>query len=502
MDKGGFLLRRSMPIFYSALMLTGVNLLLRMVSTSFQVFLSGRIGAAGIGLLQLVLSVGSLTMTAGIAGIRTATMYLTAEELGRKRPGTVIWVISGAMLYSLLFSCLVSAGLFYFAPRICSGWIGDLRALPALQLFASFLPVCCITGVMTGYFTAANRIGTLAAVEVAEQLVSLTVTIGALVLWAGDDVEKACMSVVGGSGIGACMTLLCLIWLRCREHSPISPRIHVARRLRQTALPLAAADDLKAGITTAENLMVPKRLALYQGCADPLALFGTVCGMVFPVLMFPACILFGLTELLIPELARCNAAGSRMRIRYLVRRSLRLAMIYGTVCGGILYLCSDALCLRLYGSAEAGTYLRWFSVLAGMLYCDIVTDSMIKGLGQQKASVRYNIITSVMDLSLLFLLLPHFGIEGYFFSFAVTHIINFGLSLRRLLKITGQRIPWMVPLVTLSCALGAVWAADHLSSPLLKTLGFGCIFLCLLVLLKVVRKEELRWLRGLVRLKR
>ena len=73
---------RKMPIFYSALLLTGVNLLLRMVGTSFQVYLSGRIGAAGIGLLQLVMSVGSLAMVAGMGGIRTATMYLTAEELG------------------------------------------------------------------------------------------------------------------------------------------------------------------------------------------------------------------------------------------------------------------------------------------------------------------------------------------------------------------------------------------------------------------------------------
>ena len=61
-------------------MLTGVNLLLRFVGTSFQVYLSGRIGAAGIGLLQLVMSVGSLAMVTGMAGIRTATMYLTAEE--------------------------------------------------------------------------------------------------------------------------------------------------------------------------------------------------------------------------------------------------------------------------------------------------------------------------------------------------------------------------------------------------------------------------------------
>ena len=70
-------------------MLTGVNLLLRFVGTSFQVYLSGRIGASGIGLLQLVMSVGGLAMVAGIGGIRTATMYLTAEELGKNRPHNV-----------------------------------------------------------------------------------------------------------------------------------------------------------------------------------------------------------------------------------------------------------------------------------------------------------------------------------------------------------------------------------------------------------------------------
>ena len=42
---------KKLPIFYSALMLTGVNLLLRFVGTSFQVYLSASIGAAGIGLL-------------------------------------------------------------------------------------------------------------------------------------------------------------------------------------------------------------------------------------------------------------------------------------------------------------------------------------------------------------------------------------------------------------------------------------------------------------------
>ena len=109
---------RKLPIFYSALLLTGVNLLLRLVSTSFQVHISGRIGAEGVGLLQLVLSVGSLAMTAGMAGIRTATMYLTAEELGRGRPEHVPWVLGRCFLYGGVCSGAVALGLYLAAPAV------------------------------------------------------------------------------------------------------------------------------------------------------------------------------------------------------------------------------------------------------------------------------------------------------------------------------------------------------------------------------------------------
>ena len=156
---------KKLPIFYSALLLTGVNLLLRLVGTSFQVYISGRIGAAGVGLLQLTMSVGSLAMVTGIAGVRTAAMYLTAEELGKKRPGNVTWVLSGCFVYSILCSTAVAAALYFLAPTLAENWIGDLRTVNSLRLFAAFLPVSCLCGVMTGYFTAANRIGTLAAVE-------------------------------------------------------------------------------------------------------------------------------------------------------------------------------------------------------------------------------------------------------------------------------------------------------------------------------------------------
>lgn len=489
---------KKLPIFYSALLLTGVNLLLRLVGTSFQVYLSSRIGAEGIGLLQLVMSVGSMAMVAGMAGIRTATMYLTAEEIGRQRTGNVRWVLSGCLVYSIVCSGAVAAAVYHFAPFLAEKWIGNGQTLDSIRLFAAFLPANCLSGVMVGYFTGANRIGTLAAVEVAEQLCTMVCTMLLLSLWAGHDAGRSCQAVVLGSGLGACLTLCSLMLLRLLEKGKAGRRIPLRKRLTQTAVPLALADDLRTGITTLENLMVPKRLALYPGTLSPLAAFGTVCGMVFPVLMFPAAILFGLTELLIPELARCRAAGSQKRVSYLVQKSLRVAMLYGTICGGILFLNADDLCMALYGSVDAGRYLRWFSVLAVMLYCDTVTDAMIKGLGQQRASVCYNILTNTMDVAFLYILLPKYGIIGYFISFLVTHAVNYVLSLRRLLKITKESLSLHVPLLTAAAAVFAVWAAHFVNAPLPRALAYLVMLLCLLFLLKILSRDDLLWLKGLV----
>ena len=448
------------------------------------------------------MSVGSLAMVAGMAGIRTGSMYLTAEELGRKKPGHVRWVLSGCFLYSIGFSGTIGAALYLFAPQIAALWIGDIRTVEALRLFAGFLPAICLCGVMCGYFTAASRIGTLAAVEVGEQLCSMGVTVAALALWAGRDPVRACQCVILGSGVGACLTLSCLVILRIRERPQSSQRIPLSQRLMQTALPLAGADVLKSGINTVENLMVPKRLALNSLVADPLAAFGIVSGMVFPVLMFPACILYGLAELLIPELARCAAANSRGRIQYLVKRSLKVAMLYGLVFGGLMILLAEPLCLKLYQNPEAGRFLKLYGSLVPMLYCDTLTDAMTKGLGQQTACVRYNILTSAMDVVFLYLLLPTYGMEGYFVSFLITHLINFLLSFRRLLKISGVSVPFYIPALSLAAAMAAVLGASGISGALGQCLAYCGLLGSLLYLCRVIGMEDVSWLLGLIRAKK
>lgn len=471
----------------------------------FQVYLSGRIGAAGIGLLQLILSVAGLSFTMGAAGVRICAMYLSAEELGRGRPQGIHAVLSGCFQYSLVFSSLVALCLWHFAPWMSESWIGDLAAAPSLRTYALFLPIACLYGVMSGYFTAAGRIKDLVIVEFLEQGCSMAVTLLLLSRWAGTDVGRACRSVVTGGCAAALFSFCALMFLHRRSMpSKGAERIPPYRKILRMALPLGLADDLRSGLNAIENLIVPRQLALYAGTVNAMADYGVVCGMVFPVLMFPAAILFSLAELLVPELSRCAAGRRQVRVKYLARRSLRVALLFGLCAGGILFSGAETLGDLLYHNPAVGKYLRLYAPLVPMLYTDAIVDAMCKGLGQQNANVRYNTLTSFLDVTFLWFLLPRLGLSGYYFSFALTHALNFCLSLRRLILASGIRPRISLPLraVLSAGATGFMTTLlprwDGLPGILLSG---GCYLLLLFLLwtlFRVVGRGDLIWLRGLV----
>ena len=124
----------------------------------FQIYLSRTIGAAGLGLLQLILSVAAMALTIGISGIRITAMYLCAEEIGLRRLQGLRRVLSGCMRYGLVMSMAAGLALIFGANALSEHWIGDMRAAVSLRILGTFLPINCLCSIMTGYFTASGRL--------------------------------------------------------------------------------------------------------------------------------------------------------------------------------------------------------------------------------------------------------------------------------------------------------------------------------------------------------
>ena len=139
-----------------------------------------------------------------------------------------------------------------------------------------------------------------------------------------------------------------------------------------------------------------------------------------------------------------------------------------------------------------------FALLAPMLYCDAIVDAMTKGLGKQKICVRYNIITSAMDVALHFILLPQYGMIGYFLSFFITHLINFILSLRLLSKIVDKIISRKIGFRCIAAASFSIILTRYLTYPWISCLAYIILFTSLLTLLGVIGEKDKRWLKGLL----
>ena len=78
------------------LFLSVASIWMRTIGMLFQIWLSGHIGAAGIGLVQLIGTVGILAATLGTAGVRVGAMYLIAAARGRHASTRAVTVTSSA----------------------------------------------------------------------------------------------------------------------------------------------------------------------------------------------------------------------------------------------------------------------------------------------------------------------------------------------------------------------------------------------------------------------
>ena len=226
----------------------------------------------------------------------------------------------------------------------------------------------------------------------------------------------------------------------------------------------------------------------YQELDESQLLLGAIHGMTFPAMMLPAVVLGSLSDLMIPTLARTKAAGDRAGMERMLRICLRTGLLYALGVMGFFLLCGRSLGQLVYHNETAGRYLGLFAPVLLILYLDAIVDGLLKGLIEQVASMRYNTLTSALEVALLWVLLPRYGVDGFFFSFVLTHGLNFFLSIARLLKVTRFAPRWGYVCRAAGAAgfallLTALATAPLETAPLLPTvLVRGGLFLGLMAL--------------------
>lgn len=421
-------------------LLTAASLLMSAIGMGFQTWLVGRIGAAGIGLYQLTLSVTNLAATFAISGVRFASTRLVSEELGGENDAGVHEAMRRCLGYAVFFGSAALLCLWLLAGPIGCLAIRDARTVPSLRLAACSMPCISLCASISGYFTACGRVWKSALTHLLEELLGLALAALFLSRVETGDLRAGCAAVTRAR-LCADWAALGLLWLfyrfdRIRHPAQREPSPELTGRLLRIALPLAVSAYARSALGTVQHLLVPRGLRAAGFSAErALAGYGVLQGMALPVVLFPSCVLGALAELTVPLLTGAQVRGEAAAIRRTVSALLRRSLLYALAAALFLFCCAEPLGWYLYKSREAGTYIRLLSPLIPVMYLDMTVDGCLKGLGEQLWSMGVNIAESLLGLALALLLLPRFALDGYIALVYLTELFNFIFSLSRLSSI-------------------------------------------------------------------
>jgi stage V sporulation protein B len=349
-----------------------------------------------------------------------------------------------------------------------------------------------------------------------EQAVKIYATAALLTKFLPKGAEYACSAIVLGGALAevvSCGFSFTLYLFDSRRLSKGNITSKTARRLTRRlfgiAMPVALSTYVRSGLTTLEHILIPAGLIAFGATrSEALAEYGIVSAMVLPLVMFPYAFINSFTGLLVPEIAGAASLSHKKRISYIALRSWRLTIIFGLAPAGIMAVCSSAFGIRLYGNPRAAEYILAIAPLLPIMYLDTVTDSMLKGLGDQVFTMNVNIIDAALSVLLVYILIPRFGTYGYIAVLYISELINFSLSAARLISkanLEFKPFRWgILPLVCLvvssriCCFLFQfiplyslpVWLAITLEGA-----SVVAIFVFLSVISKSIDKELIAWIK-------
>ncbi len=494
-------------------MLTLTVQLLRIVGIFFTAYLTRKIGAEGVGLYQLILSVYFLAATLASSGIGTTVARLVAESLGKSGGKSISDVLRKATTASAMLGIAVGAAIFLLAEFIGTSLLGDIRAVPAIRMLAAGMPFIAMSSCLQGYFYGVRKTLAPSSEMIFEQLLRILLIMAVLDIFIPKGLSSSCFAVILCCMISETLSCAFAFVLYIAEIRRSALRVTreagITKKMAHIALPLALSGYLRSALKTAENVLIPSGLRSFGASeGEALSQYARI-GMASPVLFFPSGVLGSAATLLMPEISEARTAKNESKVKRIFSRTFQLTVLFSLLFGTMFMVCGSDLGFLIYGCAEAGTLIAALAPLVPLMYLDFVVDALMTGLGQQMKTLRVNTFDYAIRIGLILLLIPKYGFAAYVCILYFSTFFNAVLSVRNLLIASGARIhyaEWVVkPLLSAAGAGGAAVLyrkmlppGDGILGVTLQIIFITAAYIVMVVLLRCITREDWAWMRGVV----
>lgn len=459
----------------STILIMAFSIATRLLSFFFKIYLSRRVGAEVLGLVQMAASVFGLFCTIAGSGIPLMLSRKTAELTALKsREKELHGVMTGAMALSLGITLFLIGGAVIFRNKLTFVF-SDGRCVKLFYLILPALVSTVMYQLLRGYFMGKARYFDYSVTELLEEVIKIVACLTFLsnaFITLSDSVAITVAFTVTDYTVMA--VLLVLYFIKGGRFA----RPKGVKELVKSGLPVTGM-RVAAGLLTS-FIAIALPAALVRNGSTPgeaAAEYGRAVGMAFSLLFAPLSLTGALCVVLLPEAAALAATGKWEDLRQRVNKSILFVFLITVLFYAIFFVLGEHYGELLFKDAKAGRFVAFSAGMVIPAALSGLINTTLNSLGEEK-KVFFSFLVSSVLLVLSVLFLPRFiGIYALSVGECAFHLCEFVFGMVFLWKKGGYDGRIFKPAaITMAFAFPTALAAK-LTLNLTEKANLG-VFLC------------------------
>ena len=409
----------------------------------YRVVLSRKLGAEGMGLYYIALSVFAVFVTVAASGVPITVSRLMVRFRTEGNEKKASGVVTAGVLVALCYSIPAAILLFLLRNSLGSLFTDERCVL----LFICMLPgliVNSVYAVLRGAFWGDGRFTVYAVIELVEEIVMVAVGTVAISLTVSRGKGEISAAVAVTVSYFASFLLATALYLG-RGRRFTSPK-GTLKPLLSSALPITGMRTAGSFLNSFIAVLLPLRLiAAGLSPENAVKTYAAASAMAVPILFAPSTIIGSVSLVMGPRLSGEFYGNKKSALRTTAETSLKAAVLLACLMIPAVFVGGADLCLLLYRNGEAGAYVEKFALLLLPMSLSMMTTGILNSMGYEKHTLLFFLSGSAGMLLSVWFLPNVLGAEALLVGFSLSFSVSAALSLcflQKKCRAVGRVLPF------------------------------------------------------------
>ncbi len=394
----------------------------RLLGFIYRIYLSRTLGAEGLGIYQITLSVIGLLMTITASGIPITVSRIMIKHESEKQGGLIYKTVSAGIILSLIISIPLVCLLTFF-PNFTSLIFADERCYNLLKIILPGVIITSVYAVIRGFFWGKRKFFTYSLIELFEEVIMLIFGIILVnnMLDTYDGAMRASYAVLI-SYVFSFITAIILFFVNGGKLK--SPNGEL-KPLIISSSPITLMRTSTSLINTLIAIILPARLILHGlTSSEAMAEFGALSGMTIPLINIPSTLIGSIALVLVPELSNNFYKNNMITLRKNIEEAVKCSVFIASMIIPTFLSMGKEIGVMLFNNENAGIYLQNSCLIMFPMSITMISTSMLNSLNLERKTLAYYLIGAVFLVFSIYFLPKYIGVYSLVIGLTVSYLIN------------------------------------------------------------------------------